>query len=1026
MKERELFLAALEIEDPAARQAHLKTGCGDDVALLSRVKSLLASHEGQSQFLKTPVVEQIADVAGSVASATIAQENDSTHDDDLAATTLYSCENAAMTKQKDDAEFENAVGYLEPSTKLGSLGRLGHYEVLEVIGRGAFGTVLRAFDEKLQRVVAIKVMAPELAATSPARKRFLREAQASAAIRHEHVVSIYAVEEKPLPYLVMEFIPGQTLQQRLDEIGPLDVPTVLRIGRQIAEGLAAAHAQDLIHRDIKPANILLETGAREMVKVTDFGLARAADDASVTQSGTIVGTPMYMAPEQAMGHKLDQRADLFSFGSVLYQMVSGRPPFRASTTLAVLKRLQEDTPRPIREIIPEAPQWLCDIITKLHAKNPDERYQSAREIADVLANCEMQLKTFGSIKDCSRIPGSTQSPLSKYIKFSTAGVFAAMLLFGVINTLMNKDDAKTEIKITDPTDVEISANLSKRRETSEGDLARDERSLTSAVTTTTWDGWPADGPRPAIAPFDVVQARTHQEAWAKHLGVPVEYTNSIGMKFVLIPPGEFTMGSSAAEIKVALKAAYPTATHWHDCIRSEAPQHKVILTQPIYLGIHEVTQAEYEKVMGTNPSHFSVNGPGKEVVAGMDTSRHPVERVSSDDALVFCDKLNQLEKHKPYSLREGAKILPPDASGYRLPSEAEWEFACRAGTTTKFWIGDNDEDLQQAGWFGENSGDRTHAVGELRANPFGLFDVHGNVWEWVQDGWDPGFYRDFADKPAINPTSPSSAETERLIRGGRWYHEATYCRSAFRLSVDPTIRYEDLGFRVLLPVDAVKSAVAVSNTSPSATTAASKRRFSSGEWIDVIPLIDPRVDKWDIPQRTGKNAWRLEGAELLSDRDQFASKLILPLDSDWSAYECELEFTRRAGNSGFNVNLPTKTGECPLLFDPTGNSGAFFGSRAKGVQLKTGTQLVTGERTTISFGIRRQQAVDHVSVALNGVAIGEWTGDRTEISYSYREGFPHDRRVSLWIHPGGNEFVFHRIRVRTLDGCIAETLRVVP
>ena len=435
MKERELFLAALDIEDPDARQAHLSVECAGDTELLARVESLLASHASQSQFLNTPVVEQIADVSGVVASATIAGDDASTRDDDPDATTLYSRGAAPMTKQQHDAEFETALGYLEPSTKPGSIGRLGHYEVLEVIGHGAFGTVLRAFDEKLQRVVAIKVMAPEMAATSPARKRFLREAQASAAIRHEHVVSIYAVEEKPLPYLVMEFIPGVTLQQRLDEHGPLDVTSVLRIGRQIAEGLAAAHAQDLIHRDIKPANILLETGAREMVKVTDFGLARAADDASVTQSGTIVGTPMYMAPEQAMGLKLDQRADLFSFGSVLYQMVSGRPPFRASTTLAVLKRLAEDTPRPIREIIPETPQWLCDIITKLHAKNPDERYQSAREIADVLANCESQLKTHSGLKDFSLIPQAKSLPAAWW-KWIAAAVVE--LLSNVVDEVVSQ------------------------------------------------------------------------------------------------------------------------------------------------------------------------------------------------------------------------------------------------------------------------------------------------------------------------------------------------------------------------------------------------------------------------------------------------------------------------------------------------------------------------------------------------------------------------------------------------------------
>jgi eukaryotic-like serine/threonine-protein kinase len=190
----------------------------------------------------------------------------------------------------------------------------------------------------------------------------------------------------------MEFIPGETLQQRLDRTGPLDTAEVVRIGRQIAEGLAAAHATGLIHRDVKPANILIEAGPNQCVKITDFGLARAADDASLTQSGTIAGTRMYMAPEQAQDEKLDHRADLFSLGSVLYAICSGRPPFRAKSALAVLKRVAEDTPRPITEIIPETPLWLCEIITRLHEKKPDDRIATAREVADLLGRglAEMQ------------------------------------------------------------------------------------------------------------------------------------------------------------------------------------------------------------------------------------------------------------------------------------------------------------------------------------------------------------------------------------------------------------------------------------------------------------------------------------------------------------------------------------------------------------------------------------------------------------------------------------------------------------
>ncbi len=366
----EVFTAALQQGSADERAALLETACAGDVALRERVEALLRAHQEASHFLNRAAVEQF-----------VAQPSPT---EALASRPVAPELTVTSAEQSGDDE-ENALDFLQPSTKPGALGRLGHYEVLEVLGRGGFGIVLKAFDELLHRVVAIKVMSTQLAATSPARKRFLREARAAAAIRHDNVVAIYAVEEQPIPYLVMEYIAGETLQQRLDRVGPLDTPEVLRLGQQIASGLAAAHALGLIHRDIKPSNILLENGVEPRVKITDFGLARAADDASLSQSGFIAGTPMYMAPEQAEGEAIDQRADLFSLGSVLYVMCSGRPPFRASTTMAVLKRVTEDTPRPIREIIPEVPEWLCAIVAKLHAKNRAERFQSAKEVADLLS-----------------------------------------------------------------------------------------------------------------------------------------------------------------------------------------------------------------------------------------------------------------------------------------------------------------------------------------------------------------------------------------------------------------------------------------------------------------------------------------------------------------------------------------------------------------------------------------------------------------------------------------------------------------
>jgi hypothetical protein len=390
MTERDIFLAVLDLPDRADRAAYLEKACGKDTGLRRRVEGLLRSHESAGSFLGTPAVAP----------------PDPEHAQTQAFTPTPDPDGESIGERNSKpapAADDELLTVLAPPGRPDSHGRIGHYEVLQVLGRGGFGIVVRAFDEHLHRVVAVKVLSPQMAATSPARKRFLREARSSAQLLHENVVQVFEVGEQPLPFLVMEYVPGETLQDRLDRTGPLDVPDVLRIGRQAAEGLAAAHAKDLIHRDVKPGNILLESGPRGRVKLTDFGLARAADDASISQSGLVAGTPMYMAPEQAKGEHIDLRADLFSLGSVLYVMCSGRPPFRANSTLAVLKRVAEDTPRSIREIIPDSPRWLCDIIAKLHAKHPADRFQSAREVADLLAECESRIKANARTADFPQI-----------------------------------------------------------------------------------------------------------------------------------------------------------------------------------------------------------------------------------------------------------------------------------------------------------------------------------------------------------------------------------------------------------------------------------------------------------------------------------------------------------------------------------------------------------------------------------------------------------------------------------------------
>src|SRR5262245_8252872 len=428
MSEREIFSAARDIGDPAARAAYLETACAGDGVLRARVEALLRADARPDSLLDVPAVAP-SEPGSAPTRAFRARSVD-----------------AAGGPESPHGGADDALGFLLPAGRPETLGRIGHYEVLEVLGRGGFGIVFRAIDDVLQRVVAVKVLAPSLAATSPARKRFLREARSAAPIQHENVVRVFETGEEPLPYLVMEFVPGETLQDRLDRTGPLEVPEALAVARQIAEGLAAAHEKGLIHRDIKPSNILIDSGPQLQVKITDFGLARATDDASLTRSGTVAGTPMYMAPEQAKGVALDHRADLFSLGSVMYAMLTGRPPFRAENTPVVLKRVAEDTPRPIREVIPEVPEWLCRVVERLHAKDPAGRFQSAREVADVLADCEAQLKAYGGLRDFSRIPGGKPAARPARRRVTAVVAFAALAaaVAGVLLTILTMDGSRTK------------------------------------------------------------------------------------------------------------------------------------------------------------------------------------------------------------------------------------------------------------------------------------------------------------------------------------------------------------------------------------------------------------------------------------------------------------------------------------------------------------------------------------------------------------------------------------------------------
>ena len=275
---------------------------------------------------------------------------------------------------------------LAPTDDPSKLGRLGRYEICGVIGQGSMGIVFKAHDARLNRFVAIKLLAPSFASLGRSRQRFEREGRAIASVRDPHVIEVHGVDEyQRRPYIVMQYMPDGSLQKRLNRNGLLTTKEVCRIGMQVAKGLAAAHRQGIIHRDIKPANILLQDGI-ECAVVSDFGLARVADEATMTRSGTIAGTPQFMSPEQARGDSLDMRSDLFSLGCVMYATCTGRSPFESETLIGVVHRVCEQEPRPIREINPEIDPWLQAFVEKLLRKKREDRFQSAEQVAELLAD----------------------------------------------------------------------------------------------------------------------------------------------------------------------------------------------------------------------------------------------------------------------------------------------------------------------------------------------------------------------------------------------------------------------------------------------------------------------------------------------------------------------------------------------------------------------------------------------------------------------------------------------------------------
>lgn len=901
---------------------------------------------------------------------------------------------------------------------------LGPYELLEMLGQGGMGAVFKAKHTRLGKYVAIKVLPTQFTHSLEALARFDREMKAVGALEHPNIVrATDANEHLGTHYLVMEYVEGQDLQKFVKQHGPLEIGEACRLIRDAAHALQHAHEFNLIHRDIKPSNLLLTKSGQ--LKVLDLGLARLVGEGlaeeGLTTTGVSLGTPDYMAPEQwSDSHTVDFRTDLYALGCTLYFLIVGRPPFGTEQYRTVVGKLTAHTQAPIpplRDVRPEVPPALDALYQRLLVKKAAERLASATElIAAIEPFCTGPVNASAKTVAIVVPPGATGLPVPSRNATSKAasptkptisnasgpapaatgltklavGIAAAVIAIVIVVVLlnMNRGDKPSVVGVPPlggPEQPPVGVSP-----------LGDPKQPADGVTRTSWHGWPADAPPPAIAPFNAEQAKAHQEAWAKYLKVPVEYENSIGMKFRLIPPGEFMMGSMDEEINHALKDG-----NFPEFIKSEGPRHNVIITQPIFLATHEVTQNQYSTVTKNNPAHYSS-------VANLDCSDYPVEMVSWNDAAQFCAKLSEREDLKPLYIRTGKAATPLAGAAYRLPTEAEWESACRAGTTTKFWVGERDVDLVQAAWFSANSNGRTHAVGKLRPNPLGLFDVHGNVSEWVQDSWEPTYYAQFEEKSAIDPSGTPSVGSRRVAHGESWSHGINQSRASCRYADVPTLRLSNIGFRVALSVDAVKELLTREKPVTETPSAKPLDLVTADGWLNVLPLVDVKRDgsmKW------GSNNWLIDSTGLTCPPSP-AGKwgvLLLPVAIDASELDLEFELTHREGAAGLRVDLPGPGVRIPLCV------GEDFG-----MQLPMEFEL--GKRHALRIHLSHREGSGTLRVTLDGEIKHEWAGLLTEI------------KANTEIEPGkvaldckeDASYTFHAVRLRTSSKGATIDQRLVP
>jgi serine/threonine protein kinase len=621
---------------------------------------------------------------------------------------------------------------------------LGGYVLLDKLGEGGMGVVYKARHRMMGRTVAVKLIRKDRVNSASAVRRFQREVRAAAQLSHPNVVHAYDADQVgDSLLLVMEYVDGTDLARLIQQRGPLPVEEACWYCWQAALGLQHAHEKGLVHRDIKPHNLLLATPASRERE-------RPEPSVGPGSTGTIKILDMGLARLVDPGDQ--SSSTLTQEGAVMGSLDYLAPEQAADAHQADIRSDLYSLGCTFYQMLAgQVPFPGGNNIQKLYRHMHEEPRPIEQFRSDVPAEISAVVRRLLAKQPQLRF--QTPAELAQVLRrFLASRGFDP----GGSSTIPVHPSFGTQLPSESPTDT-LPVTLQEYHPAARavdgsyrwlflgcgtGIALVFLTALFVLVLTMTSGGPGTTGS---------TSGRVTRPAGA----APQTVVNSAGMKLVLIPEGKFSMGS------LDDLGAEP----------DEKPQHPVAITRAFYLGTTEVTQAQCEKVIGNNPAFFR------------DSPEHPVEQVSWDSAVQFCRKLSELPAEK-----QAGRV-------YRLPTEAEWEYACRAGSTTPFQggitLGSNQAHFDKILATG-----RTARVGSFAANPWGLFDMHGNVWEWCADVYDSGYYR---SAPAVDPKGPPSGHA-RVIRGGGYTNSAAYCRSATRGNYLPNFQYRDIGFRVACDV----------------------------------------------------------------------------------------------------------------------------------------------------------------------------------------------------------------------------------